>query len=100
MLLFGCVLGRKSETLKAPELWTWAELRHKFVLTPEEKRVIGFVIAAFLLGLVTKCYRDSRPLTPAKIEKKHALRDSFSATDTAGFRAASKPTRSTNGSRH
>ena len=86
--------------MKSSSVWTQGELRHRFVLTPEEKRVIIFVIAAFLLGLVTKCYRDSRPQSPVKIEKKHALRDTFSATDTASFRAASKPTRSTNDSRH
>jgi len=47
--------------LKFPERWTWAELRHRFVLTPEEKRVVAFVVAALLLGLVTKCYRDTHP---------------------------------------
>jgi hypothetical protein len=58
--------------LKLPDRWTWAELRHRFVLTAEEKRVITFVIAAFLLGLGTKCYRDAHPQLPASIEKKHA----------------------------
>jgi hypothetical protein len=46
-------------------------LRHRFVLTAEEKRVITFVIAAFLLGLATKCYRDAHPRLPVSIEKKH-----------------------------
>jgi hypothetical protein len=54
--------------LKIPERWHWDELRHKFVLTPEEKRVILFLIAALLLGLMTKCYRDTHP--PVLIEKK------------------------------
>jgi hypothetical protein len=57
--------------LKLPDRWTWAELRHKLVLTPEEKRVISFVIAALLLGTATKCYRDARPHEPPPLEKKH-----------------------------
>ena len=48
----------------------WAELRHKFVLTPEEKRVIAFLIAALLLGLGTKFYREAHP--QVRIEKKHS----------------------------
>jgi hypothetical protein len=40
------------------------------VPTPEEKRVIIFVIAALLLGVATKCYRDAYPKTPP-IDKKH-----------------------------
>ena len=57
--------------MNLPDAWTWAELRHKFVLTPEEKRVIGFVIAALLLGLGTKYYRDTHWQQPVEIEKKH-----------------------------
>ncbi|HWY41677.1 MAG TPA: hypothetical protein VNX27_12875 [Chthoniobacterales bacterium] len=57
--------------MKLPEDWTWAELRHRLVPTPEEKRVIIFVIAAFLLGVATKCYRDSHPKMPPPIDKKH-----------------------------
>jgi len=56
--------------LKVPDRWQWEELRHKFVLTPEEKRVITFVIAAFVLGLATRCYRDTHPQPPAQIDKK------------------------------
>jgi len=56
--------------LKLPESWKWEELRHKFVLTPEEKRVILFVIAAFLLGLGTKCYRDTHPPSPLPMNQK------------------------------
>jgi hypothetical protein len=57
--------------LKFYERWNWDELRHKLVLTPEEKRVITFVIAALLLGLVTKYYRDAHPRPPVQMEKKH-----------------------------
>jgi len=57
--------------LKFPERWNWEELRHKLVLTPEEKRVITFVIAALLLGLGTKCYRDTHPQLPVQGDKKH-----------------------------
>jgi hypothetical protein len=42
----------------------------RFVLTPEEKRVVVFVLAAFLLGLCTKYYRDTHPAPiPAKAQK-------------------------------
>lgn len=51
--------------------WTWA--KEALVLTSDEKRVISFVIAAFLLGAGTKCYRDAHPKTPVKIEKKRVI---------------------------
>jgi len=57
--------------LKVPERSQWDELKHRFVLTPEEKRVICFVIAALLLGVGTKCYRDTHPRPPVQMEKKH-----------------------------
>jgi len=56
--------------LKFSDRWNWDELRHRFVLTPEERRVICFIIAALLLGFVTKCYRDTHP-QPAQMDKKH-----------------------------
>ena len=34
-----------------------------FVLTPEEKSALIFIVTAFLLGLATKHYRDSHPST-------------------------------------
>jgi hypothetical protein len=57
--------------LKPGDRWSWDELRHRFVLTPEEKRVIAFVIAALLLGLATKCYRDEHPQPPPTTDEKH-----------------------------
>jgi len=57
--------------LKLPERWQWDELRHKLVLTPEEKRVILFVVAALVLGLGTKCGRDTHPGPSVQMEKKH-----------------------------
>jgi hypothetical protein len=57
--------------LKFSERWSWDELRHKLVLTPEEKRIICFVVAALILGLGTKCYRDTHPQPPVEMAKKH-----------------------------
>ncbi|HJX24844.1 MAG TPA: hypothetical protein VJ252_01705, partial [Chthoniobacterales bacterium] len=42
------------------------------VFTPEEKRVIVFVLIAFILGLATKHYRDAHPqVRRAGIDQKH-----------------------------
>ena len=39
--------------------------REIFVLTPEEKKTVCFVLIAFILGLATKHYRDThRPVLP------------------------------------
>jgi len=50
------------------------ELVHRFVLTPEEKWVLIFILAAFVLGLATKQYRDSHPpvITSQKVAHKSA----------------------------
>jgi hypothetical protein len=63
--------------------------REIFVLTPGEKKIIGFVLIALLLGLTTKHYRNMRPArlpkgeqeiraprspSPARVEKHDALR--------------------------
>jgi hypothetical protein len=56
--------------LKFPERWKWDELKHRLVLTPEEKRVVSFVVAAFILGLGTKCYRDHHAQLPLPMDKK------------------------------
>jgi hypothetical protein len=49
--------------------------REIFVLTPEEKRTVCFVLIAFVLGLATKHYRDAHPVTaskPATAVRDHA----------------------------
>ena len=45
-----------------------------FVLTPEEKRTLGFVLIAFVLGLGAKHYRDEHAIPPAKIAIVDAAR--------------------------
>jgi hypothetical protein len=57
--------------LKLRWLWNWSELRQKLVLTPEEKRVIIFILTAFLLGLMTKCYRDKHRPPIASADAKY-----------------------------
>jgi hypothetical protein len=58
--------------LRSPRKWD--ELRHKLVLTPEEKRVIAFVVAAFVLGLGAKSYRDKHPQPMPHLDPKHPWR--------------------------
>lgn len=41
--------------------------REIFVLTPEEKRTVAFVLIMFLLGLATTHYRAAHSVPPAKI---------------------------------
>jgi len=40
--------------------------RHRLVLTPEEKRIVCFVLVVFLLGLGTKGYRASHSVPPLR----------------------------------
>jgi len=50
------------------------ELRQRFRLTQTEKRVAVFVAAAFMLGLVTKCYRDAHPSpTPVQAHSRTTM---------------------------
>jgi hypothetical protein len=48
--------------------------REIFVLTPEEKKTVCFVLVAFVLGLATKCYRDAHPAPATKppVARGHA----------------------------
>jgi hypothetical protein len=48
-------------------------MMQKFVLTPEEKRVIIFVLTAFILGLAVKHYRDTHP-HPITLPSKNMYR--------------------------
>ena len=67
--------------MKNPGHWSWTELRHRLVLTSEEKRVISFVIAALVLGAGTKACRDAKSQVPVNIERKHSIsRQAYGAT--------------------
>jgi hypothetical protein len=44
-----------------------AARREIFVLTPEEKRTISFVLIMFLLGVATARYRTAHAVPPSKI---------------------------------
>jgi hypothetical protein len=50
--------------------------RQIFVLTPEEKRTICFVLIAFILGLGTKHYRAAQPLPSVKTAVKETAASS------------------------
>ena len=50
--------------------------REIFVLTPEEKKTVCFVLIAFALGLTTKSYRDAHPVPsskPTTAAREHAM---------------------------
>ena len=53
--------------VKKSRRFKFDEVRQQFRLTSTEKRVAVFVVAAFALGLITKCYRDAHP-SPAPIQ--------------------------------
>jgi len=66
----------------------FAEVRQRLRLTPTEKRVAAFVLAAVVLGLATKCYRDAHlTSTPATSKIEQA---SYART-TKAKRASPKP---------
>lgn len=46
--------------------------REIFVLTPEEKRAVCFVLIMFLLGLATAHYRVAHSVPPSKIAVNEA----------------------------
>ena len=41
--------------------------REVFVLTPEEKRTVCFLVLAFIIGLATKHYRATNAVTPLQV---------------------------------
>jgi hypothetical protein len=47
--------------------------KHRFVLTREEKRVLCFVLAAFLLGLAVKYYRQTETAAGSGMKMTPAL---------------------------
>ncbi|HYJ06740.1 MAG TPA: hypothetical protein VEX43_16510 [Chthoniobacterales bacterium] len=47
--------------------------RQIFVLTPEEKRTVCFVLLAFVLGLATKHYRATHAVTPLQAAIDHTI---------------------------
>jgi len=67
------------------------ELVHRFVLTPEEKWVLIFILAAFVLGLTTKQYRDTHP--PAITSQKVAHKSTSVASAQSGRSIPRNPAR-------
>jgi hypothetical protein len=65
------------------------EVRQRFRLTPTEKRVSVFVVAAFVLGLATKCYRDAHSSPPPAARK---MEQANSIKTTKAKHTSSKPT--------
>jgi hypothetical protein len=65
--------------------------RQIFVLTPEEKRVLVFVLVAFFLGLGAKHYRDSHPQPPSDIDQKHPWRTYATTPSPSPQKAQRKP---------
>jgi hypothetical protein len=48
------------------------QAKQRFRLTSAERQVAAFVLAAVMLGLVTKCYRDRHPSpAPLTTTKQH-----------------------------
>ena len=64
--------------------------RQLFVLTPEEKRVLVFVLVAFVLGLGAKHYRDTHPQAPPSIDKKYPWRTHATTTPFSSPQKAQK----------
>ena len=61
--------ARKVFVTKKSRRFKFNEVRQRFRLTAIEKRVALFVVVAFVLGLITKCYRDAHP-SPAPSHSK------------------------------
>jgi len=67
----------------------FAEARQRFRLTPTEKRVAVFVLAALVLGIATKWYRDAQS-SPYPGDMK--IEQASSVRTTKAKRVSSKPT--------
>lgn len=50
--------------------------RQIFVLTPDEKRTVAFVMCALVLGIATKHYREThpQPVRPMTVEEQRAAK--------------------------
>ena len=94
LCLFACLAVVSCEggclfVVKNNWRFKFGEARQRFRLPPTEKRVAVFVLAAVVLGLATKCYRDTHfSPTPAtsKIEQANSVRT------TKAKRVSPKPT--------
>jgi hypothetical protein len=64
--------------------------REIFVLTPEEKRTVCFVVLAFVIGLATQHYRAAHAVTPLQAAVDHTM---TTAAHPAPPRAKSKRAR-------
>jgi hypothetical protein len=74
-------MANKARTLKSGWRRKLASARQRFVLTAREKRVVGFILAAFVLGLGTKYYRDNHrqasPTPPKTVTLKQSPDESI-----------------------
>ncbi|MGZ5523038.1 MAG: hypothetical protein ACXWF1_07860 [Chthoniobacterales bacterium] len=71
-----------------------AQRRHIFVFTAEEKKAAACVIAALLLGLATKHYRDTHPRPSPQLSQRQQYA-AQRAAKTAAARARSARGRAT-----
>ena len=90
--------SRSYFVVKKSRRFKFDEVRQRFRLTPTERRVAVFVAAAFVLGLITKCYRDAHPSpTPIQIHsgKSRVSRSSTAKVDQPGAPNAGETARRT-----
>src|SRR5580765_7966252 len=84
--------------VKKSRRFKFDEVRQRFRLTSTERRVAVFVAVAFVLGLVTKCYRDAHPSpTPVQTHsgKSRVSRSSSAKVDQPDARNAGEAARRT-----
>ena len=84
----------KLRRFKLDEVW------QRFRLTSTEIRVAGFVAAAFVLGLITKCYRDVHPSpTPVQTHPDRTVTSRSTSKEAYETRAAKSGHRARRGPR-
>lgn len=59
--------------------------RQIFVFTPEEKKAAACVVAALMLGLATKHYRETHPRTPPPLSEREQYKQKRAAKAAAAF---------------